>query len=52
MIVARTEELRIALQNEKLVLERKLRDREGMLKCDVVARKITSKGKSRADLDE
>ncbi|WWD21251.1 hypothetical protein CI109_105735 [Kwoniella shandongensis] len=50
--VQRTQQLRQTLAQEKEELERKRRLRDHQVKCDEVAARIASRGKSRAALDE
>ncbi|KAK8843919.1 hypothetical protein IAR55_006711 [Kwoniella newhampshirensis] len=50
--VRRTQQLRQTLSQEKEELERMRRLRDHQMKCDEVAARIASRGKSRAELDE
>ncbi|WVF65490.1 hypothetical protein IAT40_000218 [Kwoniella sp. CBS 6097] len=50
--VEQTEQLRQTLAKEKEELERKKKWREHQVRCDEIARRISARGKSRADLDE
>ncbi|WVR09019.1 hypothetical protein IAU60_006079 [Kwoniella sp. DSM 27419] len=50
--VQRTEQLRQTLAREKEELEKKRKLREHQVKCDEIAKRITARGKSRAELDE
>ncbi|WVQ93169.1 hypothetical protein IAU59_000233 [Kwoniella sp. CBS 9459] len=50
--VEQTEQLRQTLAKEKEELERKKKWREHQVRCDEIARRISARGKSRAELDE
>lgn len=50
--MARTETLREVLEQERKLLEQKKREREGMIRCDAIAAKISAKGKSRSELNK
>jgi len=50
--VSKTEALRDVLEQERKLLEQKKREREGMIRCDAIAAKISAKGKSRSELDQ
>jgi hypothetical protein len=50
--VSKTDELRQTLEEEKVLLATRRRERDRMIKCDEVAAKVTARGKSRQELDE
>ena len=50
--MSRTDELRQTLEEEKLLLATRRRERDRMIRCDEVAAKVTARGKSRQELDE
>jgi hypothetical protein len=50
--VSKTDELRQTLEEEKVLLATRRRERDRMIKCDEVAAKVTARGKNRQELDE
>jgi hypothetical protein len=52
LVVSKTDELRQTLEEEKVLLATRRRERDRMIKCDEVAAKVTARGKSRQELDE
>ncbi|CAD6589474.1 MAG: hypothetical protein TREMPRED_005373, partial [Tremellales sp. Tagirdzhanova-0007] len=50
--VKRAEKLRGILEEEKGLLEVKRRERDWLVRCDEVAKRITARGANRAELDE
>ena len=51
-IVEKTAEMKITLEREKVLLAQKQEERDQMIKCDEVAKKIKARGHTRAELDE
>lgn len=51
-LVARTEQLKSTLEEEKELLKKRLWERDQMIKCDELAKRILARGKSRIELDE
>ena len=49
---ARTEMSRSALEEEKEVLKRKRKERDEMVECDKITKKIKARGKTRSQLEE
>lgn len=50
--MSKTDQLRQTLEEEKVLLATRRRERDRMIKCDEVAAKVTARGKSRQELDE
>lgn len=48
---AETEALKESLKADQALLQSKRRERDHLIKCDEVAAKITSRGKTRAELE-
>lgn len=51
-VVSKTDELRQTLEEEKVLLATRRRERDRMIKCDEVAAKLTARGKNKQELDE
>ena len=52
VLVSKTDELRQTLEEEKVLLATRRRERDRMIKCDEVAAKLIARGKNKQELDE
>jgi hypothetical protein len=49
---AKTESLKRVLEEEKVLLKTKLRERDHQIECDAIALKVSARGKTMSQLDE
>lgn len=51
MVGSKTDASRVALEERKDVLLKKRKERDEMIECDKITKKIRQRGKSRSELD-